>query len=312
MEIVFRNSFYLWALVVVPIIIVAHFLSLRYSKSRAIKFANFIALARVSEKVRISSNFVVLLFRIVIFAAIVFAITGTTLFYSGSMVDADYVIAIDSSASMLAEDFVPTRFVAAKEAALSFVDSLPIYSSVGVIGFSGTSYVRQPLTIDKGLVDGAIGELGILTSGGTSIGDAVITGTNLLMNSAKPKVIILLTDGRSNLGVGVASAVDYANDNNVIVHAIGVGTEEDYFIDVEETIGPLGVNVDELESLADLTGGQFYYPKTKAGLNDVYSTIALSEKTKVSLDLTFFLLIFILAMLSVEWVLINTRYRIIP
>lgn len=312
MEIIFRNPFYLWALVVIPIIIVAHFISLRYSKNRAIKFANFVALARVSEKVRLSSNFVVLFLRVIVFVAIVFAIAGTTLFYSGERLDADYVIAIDSSASMLAEDFSPTRFDAAKTAAVDFVDRLPVYVSAGVIGFSGTSYVRQPLTINKNLVKDSIEELTILTSGGTSIGDAVITGTNLLMNSVKPKVIIVLTDGRSNLGVGIDTSISYANENNVIVHTIGMGTEEGYFVEISEAVGPLGVNSDELSSLAESTGGSFYYPKTVEDLNSVYNEIAKSKKTKVSLDLTFFLLIFILVMLVLEWVLINTRYRIIP
>ena len=311
-EIVFRNPFYLWSLVVVPVIIVAHFLSLRYSKNRAIKFANFIALARVSEKVRMSSNFTVLFLRVVVFVAIVFAIAGTTLFYSGEKVDADYVIAIDSSASMLAEDFFPTRFEAAKESALSFVNDLPVYASVGVIGFSGTSYIYQPLSIDKELVRYSIDNIGILTSGGTSIGDAVVTGTNLLINSGKPKVIVVLTDGRSNLGVGVGTAMNYANANNIIVYTIGVGTEEGYFLDVSESVGPLGVDVAELERLASFTGGEFYHPQNADELMNVYDQIAKSKKTKVSLDLTFFLLIFILLTLVVEWVLINTRYRIIP
>jgi len=312
MEIVFRNPFYLWSLVVVPIIIVAHFLSLRYSKARAIKFANFIALARVSEKVRMSSNFTVLVLRIVVFVGIVFAIAGTTLHYSGSRIDADYVIAIDSSVSMLAEDFSPTRFEAAKRATSIFVDELPVHISAGVIGFSGASYVYQPLTIDKELVGFSVDNMQILTSGGTSIGDAVVTGTNLLMNSGKSRVIVLLTDGRSNLGVGIETSINYANANNVIVYTIGVGTEEGYFLNISEAIGPLGVNVEELERLASSTGGEFYHPQSSEELGSVYGQIAESKKMKVSLDLTFFLLMFILLILVVEWVLINTRYRIIP
>jgi len=312
MELVFRNPDYLWALVVIPIIIVVHFLSLRYSGKRAIKFTNFIALARVSEKVKLSSNFFVLFLRIIIFVAIVFAIAGTTLFYTGSRIDADYVLAIDSSASMLAEDFSPTRFDAAKNSAISFIDNLPVYSSVGVIGFSGTSYVLQPLIVDKTLIKSSILDLGILTAGGTSIGDAIITGTNLLMNSAKPKVIIILTDGRSNLGIDIDSAIEYANDNNVIINTIGIGTEEGYFVDVNEVLGPLGVNTDELEKIAFFTGGNFYYPKSEKELQNVYDEIAKSKKTKVSLDLTSFLLVFILLALVMEWILINTRYKIIP
>lgn len=312
MEIVFRNPFYLWTLIVIPIIILAHFISLKYSKKRAIKFVNFIALARVSEKVRLSSNFFVLFLRVIVFIAIVLAIAGTTLYYNGERVDADYVIAIDSSASMLAEDFSPTRFEATKESAISFVENLPAYSSAGIVTFSGTSYVQQPLTIDKNLLKFSLRELEMVTSGGTSIGDAVITSTNLLMNSGKPKVVIVLTDGRSNLGIGVNTAINYANNNNVIVNTIGVGTEEGYFVDIGEQIGPLGVNTEELEKIATSTGGKFYHPQSNEELDNVYNEIALSKKTKVSIDLTLFLLLFILAMLVIEWVLINTKYKVIP
>ena len=311
-EIVFRNPLYLWSLIVVPVIIVAHFLSLRFSKRRAIKFANFVALARVSEKVRLSSNFTVLFLRIVVFVGIVFAISGTTIYYEGSETDADYIIAIDSSASMLADDLEPNRFEAAKDSAISFVEQLPVHSSAGVIGFSGTSYVAQPLTLDKTLIKSSIDNLALLSSGGTSIGDAVITGTNLLINSNKPRVIIVLTDGRSNLGIGVEAAINYANNYNVLVYTIGVGTEEGYFVNVNEAVGPLGVNTEELGKLASLTGGRFYYPQNNEELQNVYDEIAVSKKTNVSLDLTFFLLIFILAVLVTEWVLINTRFRIIP
>ena len=314
MEIVFRNPFYLWALVVIPLIIIVHFISLNYSKKRAIKFVNFIALARVSEKVHINSNFLVLFLRVIVFIAIVLSISGTTVFYEGSRVDADYVIAIDSSASMLAEDFSPTRFDATKGAAREFIESLPIYSSIGIVSFSGTSYVLQPLTIDKILLKSSIDKLEILVSGGTSIGDAVITGTNLLMNSGKPKVIILLTDGRSNIGISTNLAITYANENNVIVNTIGIGTEESYFLNlnVSEQLGPLGVDLNALENIAVLTGGKFYHAESDEDLKNIYSEIAQSKKTKVSLDLTLFLLLFILIVLVLEWVLINTKYRVIP
>jgi Ca-activated chloride channel homolog len=311
MEIVFRNPFYLWGLLVIPLIIAAHFLSLQYSRGRTIKFANFNALARVSQKVRITSNFPVLLLRISVFVAIVFAIAGTSIRYEGTQVDADYVLAIDASASMLATDLAPTRFEAAKEAAIGFVDSLPIYASVGVLSFSGTSYVHQPLTIDKTLAKAAISEQKILSSGGTSVGDAIITATNLLLNSAKPRVIIIITDGRSNVGLSVQNAIAYANSNNVIIYTIGVGTEAGYFLNITDT-GGLGVNLVELETLASSTGGKFYYPDSKDDLSRAYTDIAISRKVKASLDLSFFLLIYLLISLVIEWVLINTRYKVIP
>ena len=132
------------------------------------------------------------------------------------------------------------------------------------------------------------------------------------MNSGKPRVIIILTDGRSNIGIGLQRAIEYANNNNVIIDTIGIGTEEGYFIDVNESLGPLGVDNEELGFIANSTKGKFYNPKSNSELDNIYSEIAKSNKTKVSIELTFFLLCFILIALVLEWVLINTRYRILP
>ncbi len=312
MEIVFRNPFYLWALVFLPIILIAHFISVRYNRARAIKFTNFVALARVSQKVKLSSNLTVLYLRLLVFAAIVFAIAGTTVYYEGSQVDADYILAIDSSASMLAEDFEPNRFEAAKLAAINFVDELPIHSSVGLVSFSGTSFVRLPLTVDKNLAKKSIESLEVLTSGGTSIGDAIVASSNLLMNSAKPKVIILLTDGRSNLGIEKEIAIKYANQNNVIVNAIGIGSSREPIASGNQTFGSLGINEDELKDISSFTGGKYYHGSETNDLSSIYNEIAISKKSKASLDLSFFLLLFILITLLAEWILINTRFRIIP
>ena len=41
MEVVFANPEYLWFLLAIPLIIVVHFLALKSTKRRALKFANF-------------------------------------------------------------------------------------------------------------------------------------------------------------------------------------------------------------------------------------------------------------------------------
>lgn len=151
-----------------------------------------------------------------------------------------------------------------------------------------------------------------LSVGGIDFGNVLITGTNLLINSPKFRVIILLTDGRLNIGINVERAIEYVNSQNLIVNTIGLGTEEGYFIDLEEKIGPFGINEDELKLIANSTGGIYYHPESSEELTQVYSQVASQEKTKVSLDLTFFLLLLILLLLVIEWTLINTRFKIIP
>ena len=313
MEIVFQNSFYLWALVVIPLVIVIHFVSLRYSKNRSVKFANFIALARVSEKVGLSSNFGVLFLRVFVLIVVVFAIAGTSVWYEGTSVTSDYVVAIDASASMLAEDLSPTRLDVAKETAVNFVDKLnPLYSSVAVVSFSGTPFVHQMLTKNHGIVVDAINEIGVRRLGGTDIGNSVITGSNILFASAEPKVVVIITDGRDNVGLSVEDAIFYANDNNVLVYTIGIGTEEGFTEGNGSIVGPLGIDEGELQKLATETGGEYFNVRSADDLEGVYGNILNAERRRVSLDLTFFLLIGGLLLLVIEWVLVNTRFRIIP
>jgi Ca-activated chloride channel homolog len=313
MELVFNNSFYLWALIVVPLVILIHFISLKYSKARAIKFANFIALARVSEKVRINSNYFVLFLRVLVLIFVIFAIAGTSLWYIGTSVTADYVVAIDSSASMLAEDMAPTRLDVAKSTAIDFVDRLnPFYSAVSVVSFSGTPFVMQVLTQNHDFVKDAINEIEVRRVGGTDLGNAIITGSNILLGSDEPKVIILITDGRDNIGLNYKDAIFYANENNLLVYTIGIGSEQGFAEGADLLVGPLGINENQLKEISNSTGGEYFNVKTEAEMQLVYDQILDKKVKKVSLDLTFFLLIGGLALLVLEWVLVNTRFRIIP
>jgi Ca-activated chloride channel homolog len=313
MEIVFSSPYYLWALIVVPVVILIHFISLRYSKKRAVKFANFIALARVSEKVGISSNFSVLFIRIIVLIAVVFAIAGTSLWFEGNRLEADYVIAIDNSASMLAEDLTPNRLDFAKQTAERFIDKLDyFYSSASIVSFSGTSYVHQTLTKDKNTIKEVISSLEINKIGGTNIGNALITGSNVLISSKNPKVIILITDGRDNVGIGYIEGIRYALNNNVMVFTVGIGSEEGYAGNEEETIGPLGIDEMQLQEIATFTGGEYYQVISNEDFETSFENILSTENRKVAFDLTFILMLVALGLLVLEWVLVNTRFKIIP
>lgn len=313
MGLVFQNPFYLWALLVIPLIILLHFISLKYSKERAIKFANFIALARVSERTGVSSNIFILILRILVLTFFILAISGTIYQYEGTSITADYVLAMDSSASMLATDLVPTRMDVAKETAKEFVDGLnPLYSSIAVISFSGTSFVHQFLTEDYWSVKDSIDEISVQSIGGTDVGNAIITSSNILLSSTQPRVIILVTDGRDNIGINQEDAIVYANENNVLIYTIGIGTEEGFTGEGDLFIGPLGINEEDLMHIANSTKGSYFNVRSKEDFQSVFDIILTSKKKKVSLDFTLFLLIGGVILLVFEWILVNTRFRIIP
>ena len=305
MAIIFQNPTYLWALIAIPIIILVHFIAIRYSRARALKFANFLALSRISKQKGVSTNVFVLVLRILILLLIILSLSGTVITYIGQTATIDYILAVDISSSMTQEDFEPNRLEAAKSASLTFVDSLPFESNVGVLSFSGISFIDIVLTNDKGNVKEIIGKIEPQTIGGTDIGNAIVTGTNNLLISDRPRVIVLLTDGRSNVGVPVEIAIDYANKHIVTIHTIGIGerTIRDNALTIEE---------DSLKKIAELTGGKYFYVENSEQLKEIYQSLAEGKEGKRFFELSLFFIIGALVLLLIDWVLINTIYSRIP
>jgi Ca-activated chloride channel homolog len=307
MEITFANPIYLWGLVSIPIYIVLYFVSIKYSRAMAVKFANFVALSRVADKVGETFNIPVLIVRILALICIILSISGMTLWYYGESANKDYVIAIDSSSSMsIANDFQPNRLEAVKIAATNFVDDLPLTSSVGVLSFSGTSYIEQVVTPEKSAVKNSIANMKLSAVGGTDLGNAIMTATNILIPSKKSRAILLLTDGRSNIGISDDAAILYANSYQVVVHAIGIGSE-----DLEDDI--LGVDEDSLSRIANLTSGNYFYVTSEEDLVGVYEELIKNPPYgKNPIDLVFPLLFLALILLMVDWMMDSTIYRKIP
>ncbi|MBF4984356.1 VWA domain-containing protein, partial [Nonlabens mediterrranea] len=114
----------------------------------------------------------------------------------------DIVLAVDVSASMLAEDLKPNRLEATKKVAADFIKGRP-NDRIGVVVYAGESYTKTPITTDEMISLRAINEIafdGVLENG-TAIGMGLATAVNRLKDSeALSKVIILMTDGVNNSG----------------------------------------------------------------------------------------------------------------
>ncbi len=135
-------------------------------------------------------------------------ITSETLLTEGI----DIIMVMDVSSSMLAEDLEPNRLEAAKRVAADFVGGRR-NDRIGLVAFAGEAFTQAPLTLDYSVVQSLMGELEVgIIQDGTAVGMGLGTAVKRLRASdAESKVVILLTDGRSNRGeIGPVTAARMA------------------------------------------------------------------------------------------------------
>jgi Ca-activated chloride channel family protein len=202
----------------------------------------------------------------------------------------DIILALDISGSMASKDFEPSRFQAAKDVAIKFVNQRS-NDNMGLVVFAGESLSLMPLTYDRAALINALQnvELGDLTDG-TAIGDGLASAVNRLVSGkAKSKSVILLTDGTNNAGeVPPATAAQIARQKGIKVYTIGVGTNGT--IQITDPYGfsttTLETKIDEasLKKIADETGGKFFRAKDEKMLQKVFKEIDSLEKTKLDVE----------------------------
>ena len=203
----------------------------------------------------------------------------------------DIVISLDVSTSMLAQDFKPNRFEAAKDVAAKFVSGRET-DNIGLVIFAGESFTQVPLTTDKAVLMNYIQDMKIgVLEDGTAIGDGIATAINRIKNGkAKSKSIILLTDGSNNTGVvAPLTAAEIAKRLGIKIYTIGVGKNGNALYPVGTNLygkmeyQSLPVVIDEptLRSIASATGGKYFRATSKNVLRQVFAEIDKLEKTRM-------------------------------
>jgi Ca-activated chloride channel homolog len=240
----------------------------------------------------------------------------------------DIMLVLDVSTSMLAQDFPPNRFEAAKAVAAEFVSGRHS-DRIGVVVFAIGAHTYVPLTTDHTFLRGMIGALhaGMLEDG-TAIGLGLATAVARLRQSeAESRVVILLTDGQNNRGeIDPLTAADVAAAFGARVYTIGIGGEgvDAFGRQIPEhlrSLIPVDPGVDEasLRAVAERTGGAYFHASNRDALTAIYERISDLETTEFVADTyldvkeryaAFLWAAFLLILL--ELVLSSTRLRLVP
>lgn len=201
----------------------------------------------------------------------------------------DIFLVVDVSLSMLAEDFKPNRLVVAKNKIRDFVRMRPT-DRIGIIIFSEKAFTLLPLSTDLKLIDQSVDDINVgFLGSGTNIGDALALGVGRASQSlAKNKVVVLLTDGVSNVGsMTPIQAAEEAKKAGVKVYSIGIGQRENkkslkFGRGQYQRLPGGSVDLETLEKISEMTGGKSFYAGNEKALSVVMDEIQNLEKTKIN------------------------------
>lgn len=193
----------------------------------------------------------------------------------------DLLLAIDLSGSMETEDIRDkdggkmSRLDAVKGVLDEFLTRRK-GDRVGMVVFGNAPFVQVPFTQDLEVVRELVQETAPRMAGPkTSLGDALGLGITLFERSTvKERVMIALTDGNdTGSRVPPTEAARIAKDNRITIHTIAFGDPT--------SIGEEKFDEATLKTMAQTTGGQYFYAADREKLEGIYAEIDRIETRKV-------------------------------
>ncbi|MFT7859851.1 MAG: VWA domain-containing protein [Sulfurimonas sp.] len=189
----------------------------------------------------------------------------------------EIVLILDASESMAQRGFNmlnpgASRFDIVKNVVDDFIQKRE-HDNMGLVVFGQYSFIASPLTYDKDILSGLVGQLHEGIAGKyTALYEGLAQGVHLLKKSeSKTKIAILLTDGFSTAGIDKIPfdvALDMAKKEGVKVYPIGIGAPDEY-------------NRAVLSKIAKETGGIAYGASNASQLKEIYEKIDKLEKSEI-------------------------------
>lgn len=289
----FANPEYLWVLAVLPLLLVWRG---RRGPVAAIEYPSLALMREVARRTRSRLGSILAGLPLLGLALLIVAVARPQMGESNATVHAsgvDIMLLMDVSGSMQSLDFrleneSASRVDVVKSVVRKFIVARP-NDRIGLTIFAAQPYLVSPVTLDhawllENLERVRIGDI----DDGTAIGSALASGLNRLRNqTAKSKIIILMTDGQNNYGqINPITAAEAARALGIKVYTIGIGVRGEAPMPVTDAFGRrrivmVKVDVDEgtLNRIAAATGARFYRATDTDSLNRIYDEIDKLEKT---------------------------------
>jgi Ca-activated chloride channel family protein len=302
----------LWVLAVVPVLILVYILIQRRRQRYAVRYGSLSlvkdAMGRGPGLRRHIPPVLFLLGLAIMIVALARPATTVVLPSQQGTV----ILALDISGSMRADDMQPTRLDAAKAAALAFVDKQPRDVRLGIVAFSSTSALVQSPTKDRDAVLAAIRRLAIQR--GTAVGNGILSSLRAIFENSeialpqslfesfgepeslpgpvapgsyRNAVIVLLTDGQSNVGPDPIDMADRAAKLGVRIYTVGLGSPEGVVMNFWGRSIRVRLDEEVLKTIARKTEGSYFKADNETDLRMIYERlstqfVAEREKTEIT------------------------------
>lgn len=293
-DIQFAEKHWFWILLLLPLMVIWYLIKLKKYEGE-FHFSSFENLNGIKSSLRAKFRHSTFVLRLLAVSLIIMALARPQSRSSWKDVKTegiDIVISMDVSLSMLAKDFKPNRLEVAKDVIKDFIDARP-NDKIGLVIFGGEAFTQCPLTVDHKVIKNMFSEIkaGMLDQGtaiGLGLADAV---ARIKESKAKSKVVILISDGVSNVGeIAPLTAGEIAKTFGIRVYTIGVGTKGKALQPVamypngEMEYDYVDVDIDEptMSKISEMTGGKYFRATDKESLMNIYKSIDKMEKTIIS------------------------------
>lgn len=293
----------LWLLAAVPLVAALHSVLVARRRHASLRFANLetVGVVRSAGKLAHAPALLMLLG----LTALIIAIARPQALIALPARLETVILALDISASMKATDLAPNRITAAQAAARSFVAEQPSHVRIGVVGIAASAAVVQSPTNNREEILQAIERLE--PQRGTALGSGLVIALDAALPSARidveefmnprpaaptelkdkpteeespqPRgvdataVIVLLSDGQSNVGPGPQKAAEIAAKHGVRIYTVGIGTPEGTTVTADGWSMRTRLDEESLKKVASMTQAEYFRAGNAADLKKIYSAL---------------------------------------
>ena len=188
-------------------------------------------------------------------------------------------VVLDVSGSMTG-----TRLAIAQSATIELLSQLSHDDSFSIVAFG--DHVARIASSPTGLADAAASLRAVATGGGTALLDGIFAGILEADRGAGPKLLLVMTDGRSNASwLQATSVIDAARRHETAIYPIAVGPDREWTSGVSPRLRT-SESLALLRVIAEQTGGRHLEAEWNSRLGTVFQEVLREYRQRYILTFT--------------------------